>query len=58
MIRDAKDYSQRQLFFEFCDKCSTKHSIYTQQDKNPEYYTDIYVVCKCGDVVHFLLPVN
>lgn len=41
-----------------CDKCDKAHSLITQRDDNPEYYTDVTVVCDCGTHVHFELPVN
>jgi hypothetical protein len=41
-----------------CDNCNTVHKLQTQQDNFPEYYTDIFIECKCGNLVHFELPVN
>jgi len=38
--------------------CGKKHQILTQRDDYPEYETDIYVLCTCGEYVPFELPVN
>lgn len=43
---------------EKCSNCGKEIQISTQQDRNPEYYTDIYIKCDCGNSVSFLLPVN
>ena len=40
-----------------CD-CGKKHLILTQKDDRPEYYTEVYVLCDCGEYVNFELPVN
>jgi hypothetical protein len=39
-------------------KCGKVHSIVTQEDNGPEYYTHIYILCECGEYVKFKLPVN
>ena len=41
-----------------CENCGKEHSIYTQDDNNPEYYTDVYIKCSCGARIEFKLPVN
>lgn len=41
-----------------CDVCGHTLNVSTQQDKYPEYYTDVYVQCECGNWVKFNLPVN
>lgn len=41
-----------------CKKCGIEIEVSTQQDKYPEYYTDIFIRCSCGGSVHFELPVN
>lgn len=46
------DYSEK------CTKCKKKHLLMTQSDEDPEYYTDIFIQCDCGDYVKFRLPVN
>ena len=47
-----------QEFESKCNKCKKEISISTQKDENPEYYTDVFVKCKCGGSVSFRLPVN
>ena len=44
----------------FQKKCSCGEIILvsTQKDNYPEYYTDIFIKCKCGKSVKFELPVN
>lgn len=47
--------------FEYQKRCTcfNKISVWTQEDKDPEYYTDVYVKCyECGEKVLFELPVN
>jgi hypothetical protein len=39
-------------------ECGNVIQVSTQQDGNPEYYTEIYVKCGCGKSVPFMLPVN
>ncbi len=41
-----------------CELCGLKLEVFTQADNDPEYYTDIYVRCNCGEYIHFELPVN
>ena len=43
---------------EECTSCGKKHYLQTQEDKNPEYYTEVYLRCSCGQDVLFNLPVN
>ena len=38
--------------------CGKEFNISTQEDIHPEYYTDIFVKCDCGESVKFILPVN
>jgi len=38
--------------------CGNKHRILTQRDNFPEYETEIYLLCECGEYVEFILPVN
>ncbi len=40
-----------------CD-CGRINTLYTQEDDKPEYYTDVYLECICGNFIHFRLPVN
>lgn len=38
--------------------CGKTHTLLSQDDNNPEYYTDVSVICDCGEAVRFNLPVN
>ena len=44
----------------YTEECKSGHevTVFTQSDSNPEYYTEVWVKCKCGDLVKFDLPVN
>lgn len=46
-----------QTYQEKCD-CGETLEVSTQVDRHPEYYTEIYIKCKCGKSVSFSLPVN
>jgi len=39
-------------------KCGKTHLILTQKDDFPEYDTEAYVLCNCGEFIEFILPVN
>lgn len=42
-----------------CTKSQYVYSQYQNEDKgNHEYYTDVFLRCQCGGLVHFILPVN
>jgi hypothetical protein len=41
-----------------CDLCEMKQLILTQRNSFPEYETEIYLQCVCGNFVQFILPVN
>ena len=47
-----------QMYEETCPKCGEVHKIHSQRDDEPEYYTAVGVLCRCGQIVEFLLPVN
>ena len=49
--------SHAQTYSKTCT-CGRVIEVSTQQDRDPEYYTDIYVKCECGKSVAFSLPVN
>lgn len=52
------NFNLRQLYKEHC-QCGEAIEVYTQADCEPEYYTDIFVVCKkCDHLIKFELPVN
>jgi hypothetical protein len=39
-------------------KCGKETIVLTQEDRNPEYYSSIGVICECKEIVWFNLPVN
>lgn len=41
-----------------CSCCEAEQKILTQEDKDPEYHTKIYLECTCGEFIKFVLPVN
>ncbi len=47
-----------QTYTSKCSKCGKVFEVSTQDDDRPEYYTDIYIRCDCGNSVEFILPVN
>jgi len=47
-----------QTYTEKCDNCGKEISLSTQRDEGPEYYTDVFVKCSCGQSVLFVIPVN
>lgn len=41
--------------------CGTFNKVFTQQDEDPEYYTELWVKCRnkaCEEYIMFCLPVN
>jgi len=40
-----------------CDYCGSIIEVLTQRGQS-EYKTDVYVLCQCGEYVHFILPAN
>ena len=52
------DGSYAQTYKEVCDKCGNIIEVSTQADRNPEYYTEVFIRCKCGESIPFVLPVN
>jgi hypothetical protein len=55
--KEQFDMAFDQVYKQVCI-CKKEHTIITQRDNNPEYQTDVYVLCECGKYVHFILPVN
>ncbi len=47
-----------QEYTETCSKCGKAFTVSTQIDNNPEYHTEIYIKCDCGNSIEFILPVN
>ena len=52
----GSDYAQ--TYIETCKGCGADIEVSTQQDRCPEYTTEIYIKCGCGESVEFELPVN
>lgn len=55
--QDIEYYSQ----FEYpgtCELCGGSCLVLSQKDCFPEYETDIYVQCTCGEFIHLVIPVN
>lgn len=48
------------LRFAYRNKCTCgeAHEVLTQNNDDPEYYTDIFIPCKCGEYVKIVIPVN
>ncbi len=38
--------------------CERVHEIMTQDYNDPEYDTEVFLPCPCGQWIDFLLPVN
>lgn len=45
-------------YSQVCPCCSLSHLICTQNNDFPEYETEIYLQCQCGEFIEFILPVN
>ncbi len=41
-----------------CEVCDMESTLLTQNDNYPEYDTDVYLRCTCGNHILFELPVN
>ena len=39
-------------------ECGKVVEVSTQRDQCPEYHTEVFVKCDCGQSVGFILPVN
>lgn len=48
----------RYKYSQTCLVCEMECVVLTQKDSFPEYYTNVYVQCSCGEYLHFELPVN
>ena len=51
-------FNLSEKYTEVCPDCGKSHSLYTQANKMPEYYTSVNIVCDCGELIEFDLPVN
>jgi hypothetical protein len=54
---EHEEFDMRGVYTNKCD-CGKEIEVRTQEDNNPEYYTDVYVKCDCSLYVLFNLPVN
>lgn len=52
------DFDKRYKYTKKCKQCEKTHTLLTQEDADPEYYTEISVLCDCGNYVCFCVPVN
>lgn len=41
-----------------CDVCDMTMKVMTQRNNSPEYETEVYIQCNCGNWIEFILPVN
>lgn len=48
----------RSSYIQKCICCDLEQEILTQGNNYPEYETDIYLKCQCGEYIEFILPVN
>jgi hypothetical protein len=48
----------RYEYVQTCPTCTMEMKVLTQKDSFPEYHTEIYVQCQCGEYLEFILPVN
>lgn len=53
-IAEGRRYSYKKE----CPCCGLGQEILTQRYNDPEYETDIYLLCQCGEYIEFILPVN
>ena len=56
-MKQLDDYDNHE-YKKTCDGCGKEHSVFTQAENCPEYYTDVALQCDCGEYVMFNLPVN
>lgn len=45
-------------YIQQCDLCGMEQKILSQRHDFPEYETEIYLQCQCGEFIEFILPVN
>jgi len=58
MKLDEISESSRCSYIQHCTCCGIEQEILTQMDSYPEYETEIYLKCQCGEYIEFILPVN
>lgn len=52
------DWAYEEDYTYACKKCKKQFRFKTQTDDNPEYYTDIAILCDCGEWLPCVFPVN
>ena len=57
-LEEFESMWSRHGYSETCKNCGKESRVYTQEDRNPEYYTAVYIECTCGEYLKFELPVN
>lgn len=50
--------SSRYKYEQKCPCCQLITSVLTQRDNYPEYITEIFIMCMCGEYLELNLPVN
>jgi len=55
--KDIREF-YRHRYEQTCAQCNKVNAVFTQEDDGSEYHTQVYVLCECGEVVQFDLPVN
>ena len=48
----------RNPYVKECEICGIEQTILTQRGNFPEYETEVYLKCQCGEFIEFILPVN
>ncbi len=56
-LRDIPE-GLRYEYEEQCPCCENVLTVRTQCDNYPEYITEIFILCSCGEYIEFNLPVN
>lgn len=51
-------WHHRESYIQKCAFCDLEQEVLTQRDSFPEYHTEIYLKCQCGEFIEFVLPVN
>ncbi len=48
----------RNQYINRCICCGLIHKIISKRNEFPEYETELFLECQCGEYVGFILPVN
>lgn len=49
---------KRYEYNKVCPCCEKEHIVLTKESDFPEYETEVYIQCECGEWIEFVLPVN